>query len=124
MIRRFSGQKIYVGGEVKQAGLLNLDSQVTALQAIFQSGGVLNTASLRDVVLIRRDDNSKSKFYKLDLEDPANDVFLTGYDILFVSRTNIASMDLFVEQYIDKLIPIQRSIGITFVPSQLVGINQ
>jgi len=115
IVKRFAGQRIYVGWEVRQPGLLSIDSQMTALQALLQTGGFLNTASVRDVLLIRRGGDGRPKIYKHDLEDPANDVYLTGCDIVFVPRSNIASMNLFVEQYIDKLIPISRSIGFTYV---------
>ncbi len=115
IVKQFAGQKVYIGGEIGRPGLIQMDSPLTVLQAIFQSGGYLNTASSRDIILIRRTPGNQPKIYKLDLEKPSNDVFLQSYDMVFVSKSAIASADLFIEQYIDKLIPFSRSVGFSYV---------
>lgn len=114
-VKSCAGQRVYIGGEVRQPGLVRLDADTTLLQAVFQAGGYLNTADLTSTILIRRDDGRKPKVYELDLTDPVNDVGLHACDIVYIPRSQIASMNLFVEQYIDRLIPISRSIGFTYV---------
>jgi len=114
-VRQLAAQRAFLGGEVRQPGLLRMESSTTVLQAIFQAGGCLDTASLTEVVLIRRGENAASKIYKINLEDPLNDVYILPSDIVFVPKSAIASADLFVEQYIDKLIPISRAVSFSYV---------
>lgn len=111
ILRSIAQHRLYVGGEIRQPGMILWEEPVTALQAIFQAGGFAPTADNRRTVLIRRDPQGRANFYLCDLELSENDFFLQPYDILFVPRSSVASADLFVEQYIDKLIPISRAFG-------------
>jgi polysaccharide export outer membrane protein len=120
IVREFKGYNVFVGGEVNSPGLFMLGPKLTALQAIFQAGGVKNTADLKGVVILRNQNTSTPLFLRLDLDgDLKNamtkqDIQLKPFDIVFVPKSTIARMDLFVEQYIDKLIPISRSLGIMY----------
>lgn len=53
-VKEFATQKVYVGGEVKNAGFFDLENNMTSLQAIFKAGGALNTGNLESVIIIRR----------------------------------------------------------------------
>lgn len=119
IIRKYSPQKVYVGGEVLVPGVVALDARQTALQAIFQTGGFKNTAEPQSVVILRKGMTKTPVFITLNLEDALNgvnkeDIELEPFDIVFVPKSTIARMDQFVEQYIDKLIPITRTIGLGF----------
>jgi protein involved in polysaccharide export with SLBB domain len=116
VVKQFGGQRIYVGGEVGRPGALALSGAMTALQAIDEAGGFKETAALDDVVLIRRDEAGKAIGSVLDLARATQgrsfegDVPLRAYDVLFVPRTPIADLDLFVDQYIRQLIPVAPNI--------------
>ncbi len=116
-VTQSAGQRIYVGGEVGQPGMLQLTGPVTALQAIQQAGGFKESASLSSIVLIRRS-GGRAQGTEVDLsdvvsgEDPDVDPFLQAYDIVFVPRSPIADVDLFVDQYIRKILPMNPSFGI------------
>lgn len=118
IVREFAGQRIYVGGEVHSPGVIRTPGNLTALQAVSQAGGFKNTAELGNVVILRNQGTPTPLFLTLDLKEDLtthtnhNDVVLQPYDIVFVPQTRIAKMNQFVEQYIDKLIPISRTLGV------------
>jgi len=120
IVKEFAGQKVYVGGEVNAPGVVPIMSNQTSLQTILVAGGVKNTAEMRSVIIIRYQGSNRPLFFVIDLQQnltpssPANDIILRPYDIVFVPKSTIAKVNQFVEQYIDKLIPISRSMGLSY----------
>ena len=117
-VRDFGGQRVYVGGEVERPGMLTLDGGVTALQAIQQAGGFLDTAALKSIVLIRRNASGIPSGIEVDLSsvvdgsDPGNDPLLQSFDVVFVPKTRIANLNVFVDQYLRRMIPVNPSFGV------------
>lgn len=109
IVRDFALQQVFVGGEVGTPGVVPLRGEVTCLQAILSLGGPRNTARMTDVVLLRYAGENQAEAYKLDLrkvvEGKGPDMVLRPFDVVFVPKTKIAKVDLFVEQYINSLIP-------------------
>jgi protein involved in polysaccharide export with SLBB domain len=107
--------RVYVQGQVAHAGAFTLQPGMTAMQAIADAGGVTEKAGASQAVLIRRDacGNAKGMTVNLRAADGGGstgkieDVALMPSDVLVVPRSTIANLDLFVEQYIKNLIPIQ-----------------
>jgi polysaccharide biosynthesis/export protein len=113
IVKKIVKAKIFVGGRVQSPKILEIDSTLTTLQAIFQAGGFLDSAEMRKVLLVRRDNNySQPVVYQLDLEEPNNDILLHPYDIVYVPPSSISDMNSFVEQYITKLVPF--NLGMTY----------
>ncbi len=116
IVRKFGGG-IWVGGEVKNPSRVPYSVGMTALQAIHRAGGFLDTARASHVVLIRLE-GSKYKGYLLPLdkvqtgEDLTVDAELQPSDIVHVPKSGIANVDLFVDQYIRKVLPVQPAIPI------------
>jgi polysaccharide biosynthesis/export protein len=110
-VKTFSGQKIFVDGEVGRPGLYPLLGHSTILQAIAQGGGMRETARTHEVILIRRGPDNKPVVARLNMDvarsgvDVTQDVLLAPYDIVFVPRSTIANIDLWVDQYIRRLLP-------------------
>jgi protein involved in polysaccharide export with SLBB domain len=106
--------KVYVGGEVRQPRFVAHNGSLTALQAIFEAGGFIDTAEPSSVILLRRLNDDKGIAAKLDLKKvikaEAQDVALMPSDIIFIPKSTIAEVNLFVEQYITKLIPVPFSL--------------
>lgn len=121
IVQQFSAQKVYVGGEVNNPGILPLSANLTTIRAIFGAGGFKNTASLDTVVVIREQQNQQPLFLTLNLKagldskDMTNDIELKPFDVVYVPKTLIAKMDLFMEQYFEKLIPISKNLGFGWV---------
>lgn len=119
LVRSFNSLKVYVDGEVNRAGMVALAEPMTALQAISQAGGAkLDSARMGEVVLIRKGDNNEKITMTLDLDkavsgsDPKQDVLLKPYDIVYVPRTSITNVDLWVDQYIRKILPFSTNFGV------------
>jgi protein involved in polysaccharide export with SLBB domain len=116
-IKEFSGLKVYVGGEVAEPGIQIYRGGLTALQAVVAAGGFLKTAKTENVLLIRQGPNGKPIGTILDLKSVLKkgqfrrDVGLAPTDIVFVPRSNIANVNLFIEQYFRNMWPIPVGIG-------------
>lgn len=120
-VKEFATQKVYVGGEVKSAGIYDLEMNMTALQAIFRAGSVLTTGNLESVIIIRRERNGTPSFFSVSLAQDkeskkiTNDIYLSPLDVVYVPQTKIARINQFVDQYINKLIPISLHAGFNFI---------
>lgn len=112
MIRSFGGRRVYVSGEVNKPQVVQLLSNMTALQAISAAEGFTGGAKATDVVLIRRQQDGTSVVKVLNLKnamlgkDMAQDVKLQSFDILCVPRTKVSNVNDFVAKYFRNNIPI------------------
>lgn len=77
---------VYVNGQVLAPGKILLDREMTALEAIMESGGFTELANQKKVTLIRREED-KYKRYNLNFKDEQRSVFyVKSYDMITVSR--------------------------------------
>ena len=110
IVRSFTGQRVYVGGEVNKQGLINLTSGMTALQAVFNAGGFKETAKLEGAIIIRKGPDNRPIPMPMDLKKAlyggiAGAGFqLQPYDVVYVPKTFIAEANKFVNQYIERLL--------------------
>lgn len=115
IVRSFSSLKVYVNGEVKQPKIVELKGIMTVLQAISDAGGFSDTALMNEVIVIRRQQREKPLAIQLDMKkvfngtDTAQDICLMPYDIVYVPKTTIANVDLWVDQYIRQVLPFSTS---------------
>jgi protein involved in polysaccharide export with SLBB domain len=120
IVKEFGGQKIYVGGEVMQPGVIGFKGKTTVLQAIVNAGGFKETARQKSIVVISRGKGDTSVTRKIDLRDiisgKANgkEVFVKPFDVIFVHKTLIAEVDKFVDQYIKQVIPVNTTAGFNY----------
>ncbi len=110
IVRGFAEQKVYVGGEVKSPGMIELKGRMTALEAVMAAGGHLKeSAELSNVVILRHKDGKRyAATVNLNdqIEKKQSDlVLLEPRDIVFVPRTLIDQLNQYVDQYINKMIP-------------------
>ncbi|MBX7199013.1 MAG: polysaccharide export protein [Rhodospirillaceae bacterium] len=117
-IRRYA-QVVYVGGEVKLPGAIPLQNKMDPLQAVIAAGGALDTARTSSAVIIRRGADGKPLLRVVDLNklihtgDKAQAIALRPSDSIFIPKTSIAEADLWIDQYINKLVPFQRGFSYT-----------
>ena len=102
--------QVMVGGEVKTPGWIPMNGELDALQAVMAAGGPLHTAKMHQVVIIRRRSDGAAMRQIVDLQDPLNGnasrmTALRRFDIVYVPRTNVAEAGVFVEQWVNNLIP-------------------
>ena len=111
VVRSLAAQRVYVGGEVAEPGEVPLVGRLTALEAIMVAGGFdRTTAKPSSVVIVRHVDGkryaAKLDLSKgLDLDGKGEPFYLAPQDIVFVPATNIDKVNLWVDKYINQLIP-------------------
>lgn len=119
VIVRSFGSRVYVDGEVKKPGELELLRPLTVMQAIARAEGLTDKA-WREALVIRRIKGKEPLVIKLDLDDVltgrdfSQDVGLVPFDIVYIPRSPIADVNLWVHQYIRANIPI--TFGLFFAP--------
>ena len=117
IVREFGMQRVFVDGEVGSPGMVPILGPMTALQAISQAGGMKDTARSTEVIVIRRGTGDAPVALRVDLKKArdgrnlAQDITLAPLDIIYVPRSRIADVNLFVDQYIRKVLPFDWVIG-------------
>ena len=131
IVRGYGSERIYVGGEVRTPGVVQLPGRVDVLQAVLLAGGVLNTARLAQIAVIRRDDADRPMLRLVDLKTligqpgqtarqaatprGGDDFPLQAGDVIYVTRSDIADFDLFVDQYLNQAVPFQKTINLNLL---------
>ena len=117
IVRSFTGQRVYVGGEVNRQGLIDIAGGMTALQAVINAGGFKETAKPEAAIIIRKGADNRPVPLRLDLKrviyekGAEADIQLQPDDIVYVPKTWIAKANKFVNQYIEQLFLFR---GVTF----------
>lgn len=119
ILRTFIPQTVYIGGEVKHPKEIVMKGRTSVLQAVIQAGGFLETARTDEVVLIRRQEGDKPVVLPLDITKVIDgtamhlDMLLKPHDIVFVPRSHIADLNLYIEQNIRRLLPIRTNVNLS-----------
>ena len=116
IIRSLSNRRVYVGGDVLRPGLIDIPHPITALEAIMQAGGFdYRRAEVSNVVIIRHKDGKR---YGCALDFTAalsgkefQPFFLEPQDIVYVPRNKISQVGLWIDLYINQIIP---RVGLTY----------
>lgn len=118
IVREFNSNKIYIGGEVGVPGAQPLLTPTTVLQAILQANGFKNTARANEVLIIRQRAGGGYDWQVLNLEKAlsgenfAANIPLAPRDVIYVPRSDIANVDLFVDQYMRQILPIAPGVSL------------
>ena len=99
---------VYVVGEVAGPGRFELTGPTTALQALALAQGDLDGGNLRQIIVMRRDQNWRLTATKLDLAgalygkrpQPSDDIWLRNDDIVIVPRKPVTRWSEAVNQYL------------------------
>ncbi|MFN3461184.1 MAG: polysaccharide biosynthesis/export family protein [Oceanibaculum sp.] len=119
-VREARAARVYVGGQVGRAGAIPLDRRIGALEAVLLAGGFTDEARTSEVVLIRRSPEDSPMLRTLNLKDfiqtggADGTVPLVAGDILYVPRSGIAEVNLWIDQFINRVLPFQRSANFTY----------
>lgn len=107
--------KVFVGGEVDKPGVYDMPGPIDALQAIIEAGGFKTSAQRGKVVLIRRGLGGQAMMRVVDLRQGASDPSrvdvapLRRFDVIYVPRTSISEVGIWMQQYMRDALPIQFS---------------
>ena len=120
IVRSFGSQRVYVDGEVAKPGIVPLVGFVTVLQAISQAGGLKDAARRGEVIVIRHGTANKPIALTVNIEkvidgtDMRQDIPLKPFDIVYVPKSPIANVNVWVDQYIRKNLPFSISTGFCY----------
>lgn len=129
IVRKYGAQKVYVAGEVNTPGPIPIEGRpITALEAVLASGGFRPTAARDSVVVLRNEGGPQPVFIKLDLQAHleqvrAEDMVLRPYDVVYVPQTSIGEVAQFFDLYLNKIFPIYRNLGFSFLYSLNGGVK-
>ena len=108
ILQEISPRFIYVVGEVGQAGQFQLTGPTTALQALALAQGINPGSNLRQIIVLRRDQNWRLTATKLDLAgalygkrgQPSDEIWLRNDDIILVPPKPIQRFSEAVNLYL------------------------
>ncbi len=99
-------RKVYILGEVTTPGAYDLRQPISSLQALALAGGPRHdTADLTSVILISKNVYGKPIGRRLDLKrildvgDMSPAILVKPYDVIYVPKTYIRDLRVFMEQY-------------------------
>ncbi|CAN5273755.1 polysaccharide biosynthesis/export family protein [soil metagenome] len=110
--------KVFVGGEVGNPGVYEMVGDGDALRAIIQAGGFKPSAQPGKVMIVRRGVDgramSRSANFTTGLKSPSRADFvpLRRMDVVYVPRSGVAQVGLFMQQYLRDALPFQFSYAI------------
>jgi protein involved in polysaccharide export with SLBB domain len=114
------GNRIFVGGAVRNPSALELNGVASLEQALIAAGGVLPTADSGHIALLRTDTKGDYHVYFTDYSQllspmPARKpVPLQRGDVIFVPKSVVGNAIEVVDLYLNQLIPFSKYIGIGF----------
>ena len=89
--------RVWVGGEVRNPGMIEMVGDLDAYQAVIQAGDYLPTARQNEVALIRRGPGGVRMLRAVDLRPRRGEVIaLRRGDIIFVPRSTLGEVANFV----------------------------
>lgn len=122
IVRHINNLRAFVAGEVAHPGMVDLQTgKMTVAQSIAATGGATDSATLRQVILIRRlPDHPIPMVTSLDLRAaisgrrPQEDLYLYANDLVYVPRSDLADINLLIRQLILNNLGLSTNTGMTF----------
>ncbi len=100
-------RKVYILGQVNNPGAYDIQQPITAIHAIALAGGhITDRADLTSVMLISKNIHGKPIGRRLDLKrifdvgDMGSAILVKPYDVLYVPKTYVRDVRVFMEQYV------------------------
>lgn len=98
-LRQAGPIRVWVDGEVRTPGVIEMTGDLEAYQAIIQAGGVAPSARAAKAALIRRGPGGSRMMREIDLRPRRGDVVsLRRGDIIFVPRSTLGELAAFFTQ--------------------------
>jgi protein involved in polysaccharide export with SLBB domain len=112
VVVRAMAARVFVDGAIERPGGYPWSRQITAMQAIARAGGFRDTADTDRFLVLRRGPDGKQQVFEVLLDEEEDDegrnadLFLAPYDLVLVPSSDVADVNLWVDQYIRQNIPI------------------
>jgi polysaccharide export outer membrane protein len=128
IVHSFAPNRVYVAGEVNTPGeFVTVGPNLTLSQAIARAGGVKLSAAQGRVFVIRRGPNDKPQALQVNYldvisgKDPAADVRLAQYDVVYVPRTGVYEAWTFWNQWVQSWVPFNWGFSYNINPVAQTG---
>ncbi|MBN8875334.1 MAG: polysaccharide biosynthesis/export family protein [Rhodospirillales bacterium] len=109
VVKSFAPTRVYVGGEVNTPGeFITVGPTLTLSQALARAGGSKLSSDDSRIFIIRRGAGDRPQFLSTRYQDvmhgndPAADVRLAPYDVVYVPKSGIAEVYKWYNQYIQQ----------------------
>jgi polysaccharide biosynthesis/export protein len=102
ILKEYDKPHVFVEGEVKNPGRLEIRRDISALDAIALAGGFTTSSNKAHVLLIRKIDDGRSETKVLDLKQLISDrtlqepVEISSGDTLYVTQNNLSKIERIV----------------------------
>lgn len=112
--KTFGSRQVFVGGEVVRPGIYPMPADIDAFQAVALAGGFLPSARRNGVLVLSRA-SGEAIVTPVDLSTRAlrqgfpDAQPLSRYDVVYVPRSAISQVNLFMQQYVRDALPVQFS---------------
>lgn len=116
VVRRVNDSRIWVAGEVKRPGPVQMTGRLTVLEAVFDvGGGIRPMADMKNVLVVRQREG-KSYGCLVNLKEVLQGkeravFFLQPRDVVYVPPTKVTQVNDWIDQYINKMVPQTRTIA-------------
>lgn len=121
MLQEANSNLVYVLGEVRKPDFYKMESPTTVSQILSRAGILFETAELTTILVISRTKENKPWGRIFNLEEVlaqaniGNDFLLKQYDVVYVPKTKIDKAGVFVENYVNRLVPRFFRTGVSVV---------
>jgi polysaccharide export outer membrane protein len=113
VVHSFAPNRVYVGGEVASPGeFITVGPNLTVSQAVARAGGVKISADRSTVFVLRRGPGDVPQAYSVDYmgviegRNPAGDIRLSQYDLVYVPRTGVYDVWVYWNQFVQQFVPV------------------
>jgi polysaccharide export outer membrane protein len=111
-VTKLAGNFVHIFGEVRAPGSYEMMPNSTVLQAIARAGGANDKAAMNNIILMRRTGPNSLVARRIEANRAINqglasyDPYLRRFDVIFVPKSAIASVNLWVEQHVTNLLSV------------------
>ena len=112
-VKSASPARVYVAGDVVSPGEFTTQGPtLTLLQAVARAGGLRTTGDDSHVFIVRHATGNRPLVLSVDYRgamtgtDPAADVALLPFDVVYVPRTGIAQLYVWFNQHFQQFVPV------------------
>jgi polysaccharide export outer membrane protein len=123
-IKSYAPSRIYVAGEVAAPGeFLGDGPALTLTQALAKAGGLKATGDPAHIFVLRRGPQDHPQVFAVDYgsvisgANPPADIRLAPFDVVYVPKTGIAQLYLWVNQHIQQFVPVSWGFSYSVTPN-------
>jgi protein involved in polysaccharide export with SLBB domain len=112
-VKAASPARVYVAGDVVSPGeFITQGTSLSLLQAVARAGGLRTTGDESHVFIVRHQAGNRPLVLAVNYRaamtgtDPAADVALTPFDVVYVPRTGIGQIYVWFNQHFQQFVPV------------------